>query len=236
MLDDDLVVRHPQRALCQRHGADHRQELWRQANAQGHRKEQRLKGVVVERGAHQHDEQHQHDSRSKNQQAEAPQAVLELRFRRTGSQPHRDGAKQGLRASAERQGGGRAADHRGAEKDEMRGVWTEPVVFGCRRRVLVGGQRFASQHRLLDREVPRLEQAGVRRYEVTGGQPEDVARHDVPHGNSIHAPSRLTVAVGTTDDAKSLRGLLRAVGLPEVDGNTQHHHRDDDQGVGDLTE
>ena len=53
MLDDHLVARHPQRALRERHGADHRQELRREADAERHGEEQRLERVVLERDAHQ---------------------------------------------------------------------------------------------------------------------------------------------------------------------------------------
>jgi hypothetical protein len=58
VLHDDLVARHPQRALRERHGADHRQELRRQAHPQRHREQQRFERVVLEDNPHQQDEQH----------------------------------------------------------------------------------------------------------------------------------------------------------------------------------
>ena len=53
--------------------------------------------------------------------------------------------------------------------------------------------------RLLDVEVDGFDQARVGRHQVAGGEADDVARpRAASRGNSRHAPSRRTVAVGAT--------------------------------------
>ena len=200
MFDDHLVTRHPQRALRERDGADHREELRREADAQRHGEEQRLERVVLERDAHQQDEQDEHDGRPKDQQTESPQPVFELRLRRTGPQPHGDVAEHRLRAGRDGQRRSGAADDRRAEEHQMRRVGARRVAQAVGGGDLVGGQRLAGQHRLLNGEIARLEQACVRGHEIAGRQPEDVARHDVRAAASRATPHRgARVAVGITD-------------------------------------
>ena len=140
MFDDYLIARHPQRAPRERDGADHRQELGRETDAQRHGKEQRLECVVLERDAHQQDEEHQHDRRPKNQQTESPQSVFELRFRDAAPQPHRDVTEHRLRARGGRHGRAGAAHDRGAEEHQMGRVGVGRAVRRGSGGCLVGGQ------------------------------------------------------------------------------------------------
>ena len=74
--------------------------------------------------------------------------------------------------------GAGAADRRRAQKDKMPRIRAGLVrVIGCRRRVLVGVQGLARQHRLLNRQIPRLS----------------------PQATFLPTPSRKAVAVGVTD-------------------------------------
>ena len=84
MFDDHLRTRHALRPLRQRHGADHGEEFRREADSEGDRKQQRFEHVVLEDDAHHEDEEHQHDRRSQDQQAEPAQTVFEFGFWRAG--------------------------------------------------------------------------------------------------------------------------------------------------------
>ena len=153
VFDDHLVPRHPERALRQRDGTDHRQELWGETDAQRHGEEQRLERVVLERDAHQQDEQDQHDRRPKDEQTEPMQSVFELCFRSAGPQSHGDVAEHRLRPRRDGPRSSRAADDRCAQKHQLRSVRARRAVVVGGGDHLVGRQGFAGQHRLLNREV-----------------------------------------------------------------------------------
>ena len=180
MFDDHVVARHSQRALRQRHGADHREKLGREADAQRDGEEQRFEGVVFERQTRQEDEQDEHEGRAEDQQTEPPQSVFELRFRRAAPQPRRDVAEHRLRPRRDCDRRADAAHDRRAEEDEMWSVWAGRLV-AVGGRSLGGGQRLARQHRLLNREVPRVEQTSVGRHHVAGRQAKHVVRHYLSH-------------------------------------------------------
>ena len=139
-------------------------KLRREPDAQGDREEKRFERIVLEGDPHEQNEQDQDDGRSQNQQAESPQSALELRLRLARPEPHGDVAEHRLRTRCRRDHNAGSADNRRAQKDEMRSV--RPSIVHMRisgGRVLVGRQRLPRQHRLLNRKVPRLDQASVRR-------------------------------------------------------------------------
>ena len=193
------VTRHPQGSLGERDGADHRQELRRQADAQRDREEQRFEGVVLEHNAHQQDEQHQHDRRSKNQQTESPQPMFEFGFRRAAPQPHRDVAEHRLRTGRNRERRAGSADHRCAEKDQVGRVRPRRRALrrsapSCRRAATRPSASIAGPTGRATRASRAS--AGTRSpAESRNTSPGTTLRS----GISCHAPSRSTVAVGDTD-------------------------------------
>ncbi len=183
-LDDHLRPRHAHRSAAQRHGADHREKFRREAHAQRDGEQQRFERVVLEDNADHEDEQHQHDRRSQDQQAESVQPVFEFGFWCACPQPGRDVAEHRLRARRQGHRRARAAHDRGAEKHQIRGVGAGRAArtrWCVRRRdSLVGRQRLARQHRLLNGEIARLEKSAVRRHQIAGRQPDEIAGHDRP--------------------------------------------------------
>ena len=86
---------------------------------------------------------------------------------------------------------------RNTQVRRVRVAWHSCGVVADR---LVGRQRLAGQHRLLDRQIAATRAAVRRPAPVAGREPEHVARHDVPAAASrCQVPSRSTVAVGVTD-------------------------------------
>jgi hypothetical protein len=172
---------------------------------------------------------------AKNQQAETSKATLELGFRHAAAEPQGDVAEQRTRTGRDRERGRRAADDRGAEEHQLRSVRTglEAVAGGCR---FVRRKGFTGQHRLLHRQVARLEQTAIGRHEIAGGETEDVAQYD---GSQRHLhPGAVPQDSGGWLDrcAEALRCPLRSVRLPEVDRHAKHDHRRDDEGVDVLSE
>jgi len=97
------------------------------------------------------------------------------------------------------------------------GTLTTGVMQHDDRRVLVGRQRLPCQHRLLNGQVARFDQASVGGHQIAGRQPKHIARHD---GAKRHFPP-LAVAQhggGRRDrGAQSVGRVLRLIRLPEVD-------------------
>ena len=233
---------------------DHRQELGRQPDGQRHREEQRLERVVLERDAHQQDEQHQDDRRPQDQQAEPPQSALELRLRRRASPAARRCRRTsvcGPVAIASAVAG--AADDRGAEEHQCGASGPGRVAPVAAAACLVGRQRLAGQHRLLDGEVARLEQPRVGGHQIAGRQPEDVARHDVAQRRLLpRAVAAARWRSGVTDarrrsaaccdryDCQKLIAtpsttivtmISASTALPERAGNRARDEQDDDERI-----
>ena len=190
---------------------------------------------MLEDNAHHEDEQHQHDRRSQNQQAESAQPVFEFGFWRAGPQPGRDIAEHRRRTRGEGHRRTRSADDGGAEEHEIGRVGARRPARGAGGR-LVGWQRFACEHRLLNGEIARLDESRVGRDQIAGREPEHIARHDVPQRRLL--PGAVSEHRGRRGHrrAKLIRRLLRPVRLPEVDRDTEHDHRHDDHGIDGLTE
>jgi hypothetical protein len=173
MADDHLSPGHVHRAVDQGDRRDHGQELRREADGQRDREEQRLEGRMSEDDPGQDDEQDEQDDGPHDEQRELPRAALELRLGRARGQTRRDVAECGLRAGGDDDRGGRSAHDRRPEENAM------PRVVRVSGRLL-GWQRLAGERGLLHVEVAGLEEPGVGRHAVAGGEPHDVARHDGP--------------------------------------------------------
>ena len=93
LLDEDLLPRHPPRALRQRDRDDHRHHLRRHPDCERDREEKRLQQRALENDVDQQDEQHQQHDHPRDHQPEVAYATAELGLRR----PHRQAAGQSRR-------------------------------------------------------------------------------------------------------------------------------------------
>ncbi len=180
------------------------------------------------------DEQHQHDGRAQNQQAEPPESALELRFGLARPQPGGDVAEHG---PADRWPStitiAGAADDRRAEKHEMRRVrpLDRPRAPSAADACLsAGSDSPVSIDCCTDRSRDSISRpsAGTRSPADRRTRSPGTTRR---RGTSCQAPSRRTVAVGVDRRAQAFGRLLRSIRLPEVDRDADQHHRDDDDGV-----
>ena len=113
------------------------------------------------------------DGRAQDQQAEPPQAALELAF------PARASASRAAMSPNMRLRAGGHGDRRAVplttdvpRKTQIRRVGPGRRRWRASAAPLVDRQRFAGQHRLLDGQIARLEQPRVGGHQVAGRQPE----------------------------------------------------------------
>ena len=217
--------------------ADHRQELGREPDRQRDREEQRLERVVLERDAHQQDEEHEHDGRAQDQQAEPPQCRARTRSpgatrrSRAAMSPNTVGGP-----GRDDQRRARAADDRRAEEHQVRRVGPD-ASRSVRPRRFLGRQRLARQRRLLDGEIARLEQARVGRHQIAGRQPERRRRARRSRAASPARRRRGARWPSALTDARSRSAACcERYDLPEVDRDAEHHHRHDDERVDALSQ
>ena len=229
MADDHLSPGHVHRAVDQGDRRDHGQELRREADGQRDREEQRLEGRMSEDDPGQDDEQDEQDDGPHDEQRELPRAALELRLGRARGQTRRDVAECGLRAGGDDDRGGRSAHDRRPEENAM------PRVVRVSGRLL-GWQRLAGERGLLHVEVAGLEEPGVGRHAVAGGEPHDVARHDGPARDVSPATIPQDARHRRHRVAEALGRAVRACGLHEVEHEAERDHDDDDRGVRALAE
>src|SRR4029077_10042438 len=73
-----------------------------------------------------------------------------------------------------------AAHHRGSAEHGVDGAAKILRAQPVRLRVLLAGQRFTRERRLVDEEVFRRHQSGIGGHEVPGLELPHIARHDLP--------------------------------------------------------
>ena len=96
LLDQDLLLGHPPRALGQRDRDDHRHHLRRHPDGKRDGEEERLQQRAVENDVHQQDEKHQQHDHPRDHQPEVAYAAAELGLRRPHGQPLGDLAEGGI--------------------------------------------------------------------------------------------------------------------------------------------
>ena len=121
-----------------------------------------------------------------------------------------------------------SADDRRAEEDEIRRIRSRRSMRLVGTRHLVRRERFARQHRLLNREVARVQQTCIRGHEIPGRQPHDISRDDLSERDLL--PGAVTEHGGGRRHRRtqSFGRPLRTIRLPEIDAHAQQDDRDDD--------
>jgi len=130
----------------------------------------------------------------------------------------------------------RAAHDRRAEEDHVARVRHLPRRDVEIARVLLGRHRLARECRLLDMKVTRVEQAGVGGNPIPGGEPDDVAGDQIAPSNLDPAPITEGARRRRHSVSQSFGDSVGAIGLDEVEHDTQRHHEDDDGGIDPLAE
>ena len=172
----------------------------------------------------------------KNQDTEPAHPAFKFSFGHATPQSRGDVPEQGARPRR-RHGRRRcSADDRRTQEDEVRRVRPHRSVRLAGGRHLVSRQRFPREHGLLNREIARLHQACVGRNQIPRREPHQVARDDLPQRDLL--PGAVAERGGGRSDRGSqlLGRPLRAVGLPEIDADTQQDDRDDDPRIDILAE
>ena len=236
LLDDDLPPRHPHRAARQRHRDDHGQQLGREPHRERHREEERLEQVAPKQRIDEKGEEHEEDHDLEDEEAEAAGAALELGL---GRAPHEGGGhatELRRQARPHDEGSAEAAHHRGSAEHGVDGAAKILRAQPVRLRVLLAGQRFTRERRLVDEEVFRRQQSGIGGHEVPGLELHHIARHDLPDrpltgGTVAEHDRRLSDLL-----AEAVRGLLGAVRQREVEGDAQREHERDDHRARHLAE
>jgi len=85
-------------------------------------------------------------------------------------------------------------------------------------------------------EVTGLEQTGVGRNAIPRGEPDNVAGNQIAPPNLDPAPIAEGVRRRRHGIAQPLGDAVGAIGLNEVEHDTQRHHEDDDGGIDPLAE
>ena len=177
---------------------------------------------------------HQKQYRARQKKAEVLQPVLERRGLRGGGETRGDVAKRRLDTCRDYERAGRPAHHGGAEKHHVLGIWARRYFIAA--GVLFYRQRLAGQCRLLNVQIARFDEPRVRWDDVSCRQPHDIAGNDP--GTTDVDPISVTQHGGLRGDPRPqlLDGLLRAVGLCEVERVAQNDDHDDDARVHRLPE
>ena len=102
--------------------------------------------------------------------------------------------------------------------------------------MLVGRQRLARQHRLLNGEVSRFDQPSVSRHQIAGGKPKHVTGHHRAEGHLPPAPVAEKRGGRRDGGVQPVGRLLRLIRLPEVDRDAQQDDRHDDRRIDTLAE
>ena len=175
--DDHFLARHCQGALGQVDGHDHGQHLGGQPDCHRHGKQESLHPIVLGQPVDQKDGGHHHGNKTDHQPGELVDALVEAGELALSDDAGRQRAKVGAVSGVDDHGGRGAALHVGAEEAEVGQI--ERVLDVRWRRVGFAFHRqgFAGERRLVQEQVLGGEQPHVGRHHVTGGQVDDVARH-----------------------------------------------------------
>ena len=239
VLHDHLLARHPDRALRERDGRDHRQELGREPDRERHREEQRLerdRGPSAE--VHDQDEQHQEEHRLQDQHAEASRAALELGLLRARGQARRRCRRRRCRRPVAKTTAVAGPAHdRGAEEDEV------GRVGAGRRRARRASRTFSAGSdspvsaaccTWRSRASSRRASAGTRSpaaSRITSPDTISAARQLAPARRRGARWRSARSAPGAASTARSERNVCQKL-RPAL----SKHDRADDRGVGDLAE
>jgi hypothetical protein len=234
--DDHLLARQPHRALRERDGGDHRQELGREPHGQGHREEQRLQRFAPERGGDHGDEEHEEEHEPENESPELGHAPFELGLRRAGREGAGDVAEGGVGSGREHDRCRGAAHHRRAEEHRMGHLDRALRRRGSRVGVLFGGQRLAGERGLVHVQIFALDQARIGRDQVARGEPEDVARHQLAPRDLAEHPVSQRGRGGRDLGAKPLDRAVRSPRLRRLDRDAQRHDDHDDRRIRQIAE
>ena len=223
-LDDDLLLRHGQRALGQADRDDHRQHFRRQADGDRQREEKRLFPVVLGEAVDDEDQRHHHHHETNHQPGEFLDALVKRRLDLLAGEAAGHLAEISLRAGGDDDRRGRAAFHAGAEKAEVRVLDGRNVRARVARVGFFHRHGFAGQRGLDDEQILGGNQPHIAGNHVAGGQFHHVA------GNKLLERDFLRLAVahdrgGDLDHRLELgRRVVGLRFLDEAQRHPQHHH------------
>ncbi|MNV65292.1 hypothetical protein D3C71_1579820 [compost metagenome] len=102
--------------------------------------------------------------------------------------------------------------------------------------VLVGRQRFAGEHGLVDAQLATVDQAQVGRYAVAGFEQDDVSGHQLLGRQRMANPVAAHSAVEGQQLADRAHGLFGLALLDEAHQCVDYHHAEDHQAVQRVAE
>ena len=227
-LGNDAEASKPQRTACQRDGDDHRQQLGREAHCEREREHDRLEpGPLEEHVGRQH-EQHEEEGHAQDQEPEPAHPDLEsIRWPAVGKLGG-EGADARLFPRPARDRGSGAADDGSSHEDEIGFLVGLRDLAGKIAGMLLGRVRLSRQQRLIDEEVARGDQPCIRRDDVAGREPHDVARHQLLEMQLALAPVANDERLRRHRAAQRIDRVLRADLLHEVEDHAERHDDDDD--------
>ena len=217
----------------ERHADDGRQELRRQTDREGDRKEERRDPWPAKKLVHRQDEQNDDDHHADQEVAELTDAPPELRLGRARLDPRDDRAEGGSTTGLDRQNLRRAALYRSAEVDRI-GASGDGHLGQNGPGLFLDRERFPGQTGLIDQKVLGLDHAPIGGDQVAGREHNDVAGHNDVRGDGVFK----TVAEDTACQCQAALELLdrgrRPVLLIKAKQRTPEHDRENDAGIDPL--
>ena len=245
LLDDDVPAAHLLGAAGEAGGHDDRQHLRGDAHGNRHREEQGIEPVALGEAAREEDDGAHHEHEAHEHARDVGDATVEGRG--AGGVAERAGelADAGVTGRGNGDRRGRAALHRGAGERDVGAVGESEAGRGdaCLRGFRVrrdgGGDLLdrlglAGEGALVHEEVLGLENAQVGGHEVAGSEADDVAGHDLGHGELLLGLASADDAAGVGHELLERSRGARALALlyEREDARDSYHHGDDDGGGG----
>ena len=178
---------------CGRH--DHGQHFRREANGNGHGKQESFCPAVLGQAVDEKHQRNHHEHEANQQPGDFVHALLELGGCAVGcGNALRQRAEIGLAAGMYHNGRGRAGHHIGAHEHQIFQIQRRCGISLFVNRKFLDGQRLPRHGRLADKQVFGCQQPAIGRHHIASSQGDNISGHQLLDGYFHFSGSRITTA------------------------------------------